>query len=224
MLSRMADAPDVVAFDVNETLFDLDGLRPRFAEVELPEDAVPLWFARVLRDGFALTVLGEYRPFAEIGADTLRGLSPGLTDDETSQVLAGFAQLDPHPDVEPALRLLREAGVRAVTLTNGNADNTARLLDRAGLSSYVEATLSVDAVRRWKPAPEPYRYAAQTCGVDPSRVALVAGHGWDVHGARRAGLRTGYVRRNEPRFPEVFSPADVSGPTVDDVIQQLLRL
>ncbi len=220
----MPNAIDVVAFDVNETLFDLDGLRPRFAKVGLAEDAVALWFARVLRDGFAVTVLGEYRPFAELGADALRGLAPRLTDAETSQVLAGFAELDPHPDVEPALRLLRDAGVRAVTLTNGSAENTVKLLDRAGLSAYVEATLSVEAVRRWKPAPEPYSHAAQTCGVDPSRVALVAGHGWDVHGARAAGLRTGYVRRNEARFPDVFTPADVSGDTLDDVIEKLLRL
>jgi len=46
-------AIDAVVFDVNETLFSLDRLRPAFVEVGLEPDVVPLWFARLLRDGFA---------------------------------------------------------------------------------------------------------------------------------------------------------------------------
>ncbi|MDP9397568.1 MAG: haloacid dehalogenase type II [Actinomycetota bacterium] len=220
----MADRPlDVVAFDVNETLFDIAGLAPRFAKAGLDESLVPLWFARVLRDGFALTVLGNYRPFPELGAAALRNLGPDLSEDAVQQVLAGFAELDPHPDVEPALRALADAGVRAVTLTNGSAANTRTLLDRAGLLPLVADTLSVDAVQRWKPAPEPYRYAASECGVEPGRLALVACHAWDVHGARVAGLRTGYVRRaGEPVYPTTFSPAEVHGEDLTQTVRGLL--
>ncbi|WP_199758011.1 hypothetical protein [Micromonospora sp. Llam0] len=42
-------------------------------------------------------------------------------------------ELDPHPDVEPALRTLREAGVPAVTLTNGGVEVVSALLRWAGL-------------------------------------------------------------------------------------------
>lgn len=214
--------PAVVAFDVNETLFALDGLRPYFAAAGLSTEAVPLWFARVLRDGFALCAAGDYRPFAELGAAQLRELDRRLSAADAEHVLAGFAELDPHPDVEPALRRLAEAGVRVVTLTNGNAELTRTLLERAGLSAYVEAPLSVDAVRRWKPAPEPYRYAADFCGVSPGDVVLVAGHAWDCHGANLAGLRTAYVRRAELHYPGIFPRADISGDDLASVIDQLL--
>ena len=218
----MASRIDAVAFDVNETLFDIAGLGPHFEKAGLSPDLVPLWFARVLRDGFALTVLGEYRSFPDIGAEHLQRLRDGMSEDEAREVLAGFPELDPHPDVEPALRRLREAGVRAVTLTNGTAAVTAKLLERAGLTSYVEATLSVDEVRRWKPAPEPYSYAARTLGVEPGRLALVAAHGWDVHGAKRAGLRTGYVTRLEGWLSPTFEEPDAMAETLDGVIEQLV--
>jgi 2-haloacid dehalogenase len=226
MIGGMTDrAVDLVAFDVNETMFDLQGLRPAFADIGLAPDLVALWFARVLRDGFALTLLGEYRSFAEVAAQALRGLAPDQVDDAAvDAVLAGFGRLDPHRDVAPALDLLRQAGVTVVTLTNGSSDLVAGLLHRAGLHGYVAANLSVDAVRRWKPAPEPYRYAADHTGVAPERIALVACHAWDCAGAGRAGLRTGWVARSEPRWPDTFPEPDVSGSDLPSVVRAILRL
>jgi 2-haloacid dehalogenase len=60
-----------------------------------------------------------------------------------------------HPDVPNGVRRLANAGVRMATLTSGAAEVAEKLLERAGLSELVERRLSVDDVRRWKPAPEP---------------------------------------------------------------------
>jgi 2-haloacid dehalogenase len=218
-------AVEVVAFDVNETMVDMTGLRPAFAGIGLAPDLVALWFARVLRDGFALTAIGDYRPFADVGAQALRGLAPELVDDAAvDAVLAAFRRLDPHPDVAPALDLLRQGGVTVVTLTNGSSDLVAALLRRAGLDGYIAANLSVDEVRRWKPAPEPYRYAADQTGVASERIALVACHAWDCAGAARAGLRTGWVARSEPRWPDTFPAPDVTGPDLPSVVRAILAL
>jgi 2-haloacid dehalogenase len=215
----------VVAFDVNETLFSLVRMRPAFEVAGLDPAQVPLWFARLLRDGFALTAAGDYRPFSELAASALRDVGQGGVDDGTvEQVLAAFSELDPHPDVAPAFELLREADVRIVTLTNGAAALTAGLLERAGLSSYVERCLSVEEVRRWKPAPEPYLHAAAESGVAPGRMALVAAHSWDCDGARRAGLVTGWVSRLEGRPPDVFARSDVEGDDLVEVARGLLAL
>jgi 2-haloacid dehalogenase len=138
-------------------------------------------------------------------------------------VLDGFAELEPHPDVEPALRALRAAAVRVVTLSVGSAELNRRQLDRAGLGDLVERTLSADGVRRWKPAPEPYRYAAQECGVPVDRMALVAVHAWDTHGATRAGLRAAWVSRLEGRHPESFTAPEVLADDLEDAVAQLLE-
>jgi 2-haloacid dehalogenase len=168
---------------------------------------------------------GDYRPFAHLARDCLQGLAPDrIGEPEADLVLGAFRQLDPHPDVEPALRLLRDAGVPAVTLTNGSADLVAALTRRAGLDGYLRTNLSVDAVRRWKPAPEPYRYAADELGVDPGRLALVAAHAWDCAGAARAGLRAGWIPRTEPRWPTAFPSPDVTAGDMSSLIAMLLGL
>jgi len=195
---------DAIAFDVNETLFSLDRLQPAFADAGLDPGLVPLWFARLLRDGFALTAIGDYRPFADLATDTLRDIDPSLDDAAASAVTAAMRRLQPHPDVEPALRALHQAGMPVATLTNGNADTVRAMLDNAGLTRYVRHNLSVDAVRRWKPAPEPYRYAAEQLGVQPHALVLVATHPWDCAGAHAAGLAAAWVHRSARHWPTCF--------------------
>ena len=116
------------------------------------------------------------------------------------------------------------AGVPAVTLTNGHAEMTAHLLERAGLRDLVVGCHDVGEIRCWKPAALPYRHCAQRNDVTPERMALVAVHSWDVHGARRAGLVTGYASRHEGGALEHFAPADVSAPDLVGVVEGLLGL
>jgi 2-haloacid dehalogenase len=221
----MPTRPHVIAFDVIETLFPLEPLRRRLVEAGQPGHALELWFARILRDAFALVASGGYRPFPEIATNALASTTGhALSDEMTRDILAGFAELTPHPDVEPAMRRARDAGVRVVTLTNGTTRTTRTLLSRAGVDQHVEHVLSVDDVRRWKPAPEIYRHAADTCDVPVGRVALVAAHSWDTHGAHRAGLVTGWVSRLERRYAAVFDPPDVTGDDLVSVVDGLLAL
>lgn len=215
--------PLVIAFDVVETLFPLRPLGERLHDAGLPADLVPFWFARVLRDAFALTASGDYRPFAELAVNALRAVAD-LPHDAAKEIVAGFATLDPHADAAEAMRLARDEHLRIITLTNGSADTTSALLERAGLREHVEQVISIDSVRRWKPAPQPYRHAVAACAVEPAQMALVAAHSWDIHGAHRAGLCTGWVSRLEGRFNESFDPPDVTGPDLPTVVRNLLAL
>src|SRR3954470_23808423 len=99
-----SSAPSVIVFDVNETLSDMSPLGARFVEVGASASMAPLWFASVLRDGFALTAAGENPLFADIARELLRSLlaesqlNRGL-DDAADHVMEGFARLQVHPDV-----------------------------------------------------------------------------------------------------------------------------
>jgi 2-haloacid dehalogenase len=153
----MATIPSVIVFDVNETLSDLAPMADRFAEIGAPPQLARLWFATVLRDGFALTAAGRSERFSLIGEqalDTLFAdvpLDRGL-DAAVEHVLSGFTSIPPHPDVPAGVRALRAAGLRLVTLTNGSTDIAETSLDTAGLGGEFEALLSVDEARR-RPAP-----------------------------------------------------------------------
>jgi 2-haloacid dehalogenase len=208
--------PLVIAFDVNETLSDLSGLSRRFGEVGLAADLLPTWFAGTLRDGFALTAAGGYADFATVGRAALAALLAQTHSDRRAReaaadrVIDGIGQLSLHADVRPAFERLHAAGLRLVTLTNGSAEETRRLLERGGSAGYVEQCLSVEDVRRWKPAPEPYVMAAERCGVALAEVMLVAVHPWDIDGAKRAGLKAAWINRTGEPWPEHLAEPDLS--------------
>ncbi len=218
--------PAVVAFDVNETLSDLEPLRELFIGAGLSGEMLDAWFAATLRDGFALTVTGNIATFAELGAGALRPLLSGrdctrAVDELTDAVIARFSDPPIHHDVAAGLRDLREANIRVVTLSNGSASVADGLLERAGLRDLVELTLTVADAGRWKPAAEAYRYAAQRCGVPIEQIALVAVHPWDTDGAKRAGMKSAWLNRKGVPYPPAFTAPDVVGNDLPQLVHRL---
>lgn len=217
--------PSVVAFDVVETLMALEPLASRLTDIGLPETTLYRWYDRLIRDGVVLTLAGDYVPFPELAADALHGVSERELDDAAVRhVLDGFGELPAHPDAEPAMRELAGAGVEMVCLSNGAARTTEDFLDRAGLARYIGQVISVAEVGRWKPAREVYEHALRRIGAPAERVALVAVHGWDCHGASKAGLTTGWASRLEGSRRRVFTEPDVMGADLVEVAKGLLAL
>lgn len=192
-----------VIFDVMGTLFDLAPVRRRLTELGAPQGALEAWFGRMLHSAASLTLVGEFRPFREIGESTLRTTLAqlGVESEHADEVLQALARLDAYPDAAQAFDLLEAAGMPTVTLTNGGREHTERLLESAGLRSRVQQVLTVEDVRAYKPHPEPYRYVARTLGLPTESLTLIAAHGWDVLGARAAGLSGVWVDRLERRWP-----------------------
>lgn len=213
--------PSVVAFDVIETLLSLAPVADELARLDLSLD---LFFTRVLRDGFALAASGTYRPFGEVASAALAALAPDASRDARDNALAAFRRLPAHPDAGPALRSLVEADVTVVALTNGSADGTADLLGRAGLDRYITRVVGVEEAAAWKPTPAPYRHLVELLRCEPGDVGLVAVHSWDIHGASRAGLVTGWCSRLELHHPPIFDPPDVSADDLGGVVAGLLSL
>lgn len=205
--------PSVIVFDVNETLSNMAPMGQRFVEVGAPAHLAKLWFATLLRDGFALTAAGDNGTFAGIGTETLRGLFAGMglnTDTMTAvqHVMAGFSDLSVHPDVVEGIRALQAAGYRLTTLSNGSTQVAEKLLGDAGLRDSFEWLLSVEDASAWKPGISSYEYAAAACKAPPGEMLLVAVHPWDIHGASRAGLATAWINRVGGTYPTYFQSAD----------------
>ena len=208
-------APRIVVFDVNETLSDLAPMEQRFADVGAPGWTAKVWFASLLRDGFALTAVGASERFSTIGEGALRSLLAGQTtrdlDAAVEHVMSGFLDLRLHPDVPDAVRALAGVdGVRLVTLSNGSTETAERLFAAAGIRDYFERLLSVEDAGAWKPAGAAYEYAARACSAQPADMLLVAVHPWDIDGAKRAGLRTAWVNRGGRPYPGYFLAPDHS--------------
>lgn len=194
---------EAVVFDVMGTVFDLSPLRERLTKAGAPEGALEAWFGRMLHTAATLTLVGDFRPFREVASSTLSSVLEQLGGDvdRRDEVLEGLGELDPYHDAADAFARVREAGLRIATLTNGGEQHTRGLLARAGFADAVELVIAVDEVRAYKPHAAPYRHAASRLGLPIDRITLVAAHGWDVVGARAAGMGAVWVERLERRWP-----------------------
>lgn len=230
----MSLCPSVIVFDVNETLSDLRALAERFLAVGAPAQLAPLWFATVLRDGFARTVVADALPFAQLGDEALQTLlydidlrrDPALGLDGSLQsavghVLDGMGRLPLHSDVADGVRGLRADGYRLFTLSNGSSQVGEQLLEAAGVREEFEGVLSVDDVGVWKPAPAAYEHVLRVSGSRPEEALLVAVHPWDVDGAARAGLQTAWIDRNKTSYPASFTAPGVHATDLLDLRAQL---
>ena len=221
----MTYRPAVVAFDVIETLMSIEPLRERLTAAGQPPHLLEAWYTRTLRDGMALSATGDYVAFTDVAESALRGLTNySLSDEQVAQIMAGFTELPAFPDAVPAITALTEAGVRVACLTNGSAYLASSFVNRSGLGALVDRVITVGEVFRWKPAGVVYRYAAEVMDVPAERMALVAAHDWDCHGAKRAGLTTGWVSRKSGGFGAPFAPPDVVGDDLTEVASKLLAL
>jgi 2-haloacid dehalogenase len=215
-------------FDVNETLLDLAAMDPHFQRIFGDPGVRVTWFGQMISSALVATVTGAYQPF---GAHAMAALEMTaeqagveLADDDKEAVAAQMRQLPAHPEVASALRRLRDAGLRLASLTNSTEEVARAQLEHAGLIDTFELVLSADTAGRLKPAPEPYRMAADALRVPVGQLWLVAAHGWDVAGALAAGCRTAFVAR-PGRLPDPIAPApDLTGDDLEQVADQLLTL
>ncbi len=215
--------PEVVAFDVIGTLFSLASLGPLFDAAGAPPSTADVWFSRLVGDGCALTAARDYQPFRDVARASLRDVLPGTKAAARDKVLAGLAKLDAFPDSAPAMgRVVMNA--RVVVISNASADSTRKLLARGGLDAFVDAVISAEDVKKWKPASDPYAFAAATQDVPLERMAMVTAHPWDVVGGRGSGLVTGWCNRSAATFPAPFGSPDVTGRNLLEVVERLFAL
>jgi 2-haloacid dehalogenase len=218
----------IVVFDVNETLLDLESLRPFFDRVFKDPAAMRLWFGGLITYSEALTLAGVYVPFTDIGRAVLqmfaatRGIK--ISGEDGDELTMRFASMPAHPDVPAALRQMRDHGFRLFTLTDNTLEISGRQLESAGLIDLFERRFSVDeSVKRHKPAAEAYHFVANELHVDPADVCLVACHVWDTVGALAAGLQAGLILREGNAPLDVGPQPNYVGDDLGAIAHQLIE-
>ena len=205
----------VQVFDVNETLLDLAAMDPHFERVFGDAAVRRDWFNQMIQSALVATVTGAYSQFGALAMAALEMTAEQagveVREEDRDAIAGQMRRLPAHPEVPGALQRLRDAGLRLAALTNSTEQVARAQLEHAGLIEAFELVLSADTVRRLKPAPEPYRMAAERLGVAVGEVRLVAAHAWDVAGAVRAGCAAAFVARPGKVLDPLVERPDVVG-------------
>ena len=192
--------PKILFLDVNETLLDLGPLKESVgAALGGKKELLPLWFTTMLQYSLVNTVADRYEHFTKIGSATLRMVAKNqgidLSAEQADKAIEPIRSLAPHPDVEPAMAALSDAGFKLVTLTNSSSLGVEQQMKNSDLQKHLAERLSVEEVGYFKPHPHVYRWAARKMKVDVSECMLIAAHGWDIAGALWAGMRGAFLSR-----------------------------
>ncbi|HLH90394.1 MAG TPA: haloacid dehalogenase type II [Xanthobacteraceae bacterium] len=187
-------------FDAYGTLFDVHAAigRHRAAVGPDADRMSDLWRTKQLEYTWTLTLAGRYEKFSSLTERALdfalarfpavdRALKPKLMD--------AYLRLDAFADASATLRALKTRGNKTAILSNGSPDMLGAAVDAAGLGNDLDAVLSVDVLRMYKPCSEVYRLVTDHFGVAPRDVVFVSSNRWDVMGATAFGFRAVWINR-----------------------------
>ena len=189
-------------FDAYGTLFDVHSAVARHRDEigPLADRLSELWRGKQLEYTWIRTLIGGvYRDFHDLTGEALDHsaarcgvtLSPALRD----RLMSAYETLDAFADVVGCLEALRAAGARTAILSNGTPSMLASALASAGIAHLMDASLSIDSLRRYKTVPEVYALVTEYFGVEPSAVSFQSSNRWDVAGAARFGFRAVWINR-----------------------------
>lgn len=205
--------PKVIFFDVNETLLDLDSMRQSVgAALGGRQELLPLWFSTMLHHSLVESATEQYHDFGTVGTAALMMVAKNngiaLTEDQArNAIVTPLLRLPAHPEVREGLQMLKNQGYTLVTLTNSTRRGVQTQLENAGLADLFTDNLSIEEIKFYKPHLRTYRWAAERMGVKPEEALLVAAHGWDVAGAKAAGMPAIFVARpGQTLYPLAAEP------------------
>jgi 2-haloacid dehalogenase len=194
-----------LVFDAYGTLYDVQSVLAK-AEALCPEKGeviTQIWRLKQLEYTWLRSLMQEYADFWEVTSAALdfalraAGVEPN--DAIRGPLMENYLHLDPYPEAQEALAAL--AGYKLAILSNGNPRMLRELVRNSGLDGRIEAAISVDSVRAYKPHPSCYALVEPALGVPKEEVLFVSSNGFDVAGAKAFGFAVARIRRSSGGAP-----------------------
>jgi 2-haloacid dehalogenase len=195
------------------------------AEALFPGRGGPLmeaWRTRQFEYTWLRTLSGRYADFWQITQEALavaaaaKGLD--LTPDRSDHLMQTFLELKVWPDVAPALAQLKARGVRMAFLANPTVEMLEAPMRNAGLEGLLEAPLSTDRVRAYKPDPRAYQLGLDAFGLKREEILFVASASWDAAGAKAFGYPSFWVNRANLPVEALGAAPDAIGLDMADLV------
>lgn len=215
----------IFVFDAYGTLFNVHAAIARHRTRVGPDaDRVSaIWRAKQLEYSWTLTLAGHYTDFwilTERALDYALASVPDVDRSLKPALLDSYFKLDAFPDARTALKALKAKGHKTGILSNGSPAMLKAAVDAAAIGGDLDAVLSVDTLKMFKPRPEVYRLVTDHFTCRPADVTFVSSNRWDVMAGVSVGFRGVWINRagmpDEYRdFPPARTLSDLGALTQD---------
>ena len=219
--------PQAILFDAYGTLFDVYSVG-LLAEQLFPGQGSALsvlWRDKQIEYTRLVTTSNHgahYQPFWELTRAGLRyackRLKLVLSAEHEAQLMNQYRHLSAFPENKTVLQALKARGIVTGILSNGDPDMLGIAVRSAGLEGLLDHVISVDAVRKYKTAPEAYALGEQATGLKASQIAFVSCNSWDALAATWYGYQTLWVNRYQLPFEELGTQPTRTGSTLTEVL------
>jgi len=200
----------IFIFDAYGTLFDVHAAIARHRALAGPEAErmSAIWRTKQLEYTWTLTLAGRYVDFwtlTERALDYALASVPGADKSARKPLLDAYFKLDAFPDARAVLKALKAKGHKTGILSNGSPAMLKAAIDAAGIGGDLDAALSVDVLKMFKPRPEVYALVADHFRCKAGDVTFVSSNRWDVMGAGSFGFRALWINRAKlpDEYPDV---------------------
>jgi 2-haloacid dehalogenase len=192
----------IFVFDAYGTLFNVHAAIARFRSQAGPEaDRMSeLWRAKQLEYSWTLTLAGRYADFwvlTERALDYSLTRFPSVDKALRPKLLEAYFKLGAFPDARAALRALKTKGHKTGILSNGSPNMLKGAIDAANVGGDLDAVLSVDSLKMFKPRPEVYGLVTDHYQCKPAEVIFVSSNRWDMMASVSVGFRGLWVNRGK---------------------------
>jgi 2-haloacid dehalogenase len=180
------------------------------------------WRTRQFEYTWLRTLSGRYADFWQVTQEALavaaaaNGLD--LTPDRGDRLMQTFLELKVWPDVAPALAALKVHGMRMAFLANPTVAMLEAPMRNAGLEGLLEAPLSTDRVRAYKPDPRAYQMGLDAFGLKREEIVFTASASWDAAGAKAFGYPSFWVNRANLPVESLGAAPDAIGSGMADLV------
>jgi 2-haloacid dehalogenase len=106
-----------------------------------------------------------------------------------------YLVLSAYPEVPDTLKRLKADGMKLAILSNGSPAMLAAAATHAGIADLLDAVLSVEEVKVYKPHPAVYGLACERLNLAADRICFLSSNGWDAYSAKAFGLRVLWCNR-----------------------------
>ena len=189
---------DLILFDVYGTLLDQSDIKRKVNRLLDSKRAYRLWSETLLHYMLvdnATTHHGIFDIAKAAMKMTAASLDVDYTEADFEDLLELYKHLPLQENAQEGLSMLKDMDYRFAALTNFPLPVVTERMERTGLVSYFEYILSAETFGKYKPDSSTYLYASQKTGVEPERILMITSHGWDIAGAKHAGLKSAYIER-----------------------------
>ena len=194
--------PQTFVFDAYGTLLDVHAAigKHRAAAGPDADRFSDVWRTKQLEYTWTLTLAGHYQDFwtlTERALDFAFARIPSVDRALKQKLLDAYFELGAFPDALPVLTALKKAGHATAILSNGSPKMLDGAVKAGKLGTVLDAVLSVDVLRMYKPRAEVYALVDGSFRRETGRrhVRLVEPLGRD--GRRRLRLQAGLGQSRE---------------------------